>query len=330
MYSDDLKKKIRELYAKHQCYRLVGSMLGINHSTVRYIVTNDYSRPKKKCGPRKKVSIRQNTKIKLEVKRLQHANQHVYARKIRESCNIEASLRTVQRAMKELGFGYKKVPQKLPLTAKNKKERVEFARKWIGQNVLSKNVIFSDEKRFSFDGPDNWCSWFDPFDPPQRIKRQMGGGSVMVWGMTLPSGEIQVQRLIGKVDSDVYIAMLKEKVVPCLNSKFGQEKYIFQQDNCRVHVSKKTKNYLNSAKVKTIDWPSYSPDLNIQENVWKMISDEVYNSKQYDSADMLWEKIQQVVKQLNEKKRENIKKIYDEYGRRLLEVIDLNGNSIDY
>ena len=199
--------------------------------------------------------------------------------------------------------------------------------------MLSKNVIFSDEKRFSFDGPDNWFSWFDPFDPPQRIKRQLGGGCVMVWGMTLPSGEIQVQRLIGKVDSDVYIAMLKEKVVPYLNSKFGQEKYLFQQDNCRVHVSKKTKNYLSSAKVKTIDWPSYSPDLNIQENVWKMISDEVYNTKQYDSADILWVRIQRkntAVKQLNEKKREAIKKIYDEYGRRLLKVVDLNGTSIEY
>ena len=121
MYSDDFVRKVKELYTKHQCYRLVGSILGIYHSTVRYIVINDYSRPKKKRGPRKKVSLRQKTKIKLEVKRLQNANQHVFAGKIKENCNIDASLRTVQRAMKELGLGYKKVPQKLPLTAKHKK-----------------------------------------------------------------------------------------------------------------------------------------------------------------------------------------------------------------
>lgn len=72
---------------------------------------------------------------------------------------------------------YKKVQRSPPLTSQHKKQRVEFAREWIGDNVLNKNVVFNDEKRFSF-GPDNWFSWYDPFNPPQRIKRHLGGGGV--------------------------------------------------------------------------------------------------------------------------------------------------------
>jgi hypothetical protein len=61
-----------------------------------------------------------------------------------------------------------------------------------------------------------------------------------------------------------------------------------------------------------------------------MISDEVYDKKQYDSADSLWESIQEAVDVINTRKREKIKKIYDEYGRRLLKVIDNKGEAIDY
>jgi hypothetical protein len=130
--------------------------------------------------------------------------------------------------MSQLVLAYKKTAQKLRLTTSHKIEQVEFARNWIGDYLLSKNVVFSDEKRFSFDGPDNWFSWYDPFDPPQWIKREMGGGGVMVWGMTLPSGKIWVERLNGRVNSQVYVDMLRTKVVPYLNLRIGKGKFKFQ------------------------------------------------------------------------------------------------------
>ena len=89
--------------------------------------------------------------------------------------------------------------------------------------------------------------------------------------MTLPSGEIWVERLYGRVNSQIYVDMLRTKVVPYLNLRIGKGKFKFQQDNCSVHASKFTKNYLQSAKIDVIDWSSYNSDLNIQENVWKMI-----------------------------------------------------------
>ena len=89
--------------------------------------------------------------------------------------------------MAKLGLNYGNVPKKVLLTKKHKVERVYLARQWIESGFFSKNkVVFSDEKRFCKDGPDSWRTWYDPFDPPVRIKRQMDGGSIMVWGMVLP------------------------------------------------------------------------------------------------------------------------------------------------
>ena len=70
----------------------------------------------------------------------------------------------------------------------------------------------------------------------------MGGGGIMVWGMTLPTGEIFVEKLKGKVDSDKQVKLLRYKVKPIVivNDRFKDSKYLFQQDNCKVNVSKKT------------------------------------------------------------------------------------------
>jgi hypothetical protein len=73
-----------------------------------------------------------------------------------------------------------------------------------------------------------------------------------------------------------------------------------------------------------------SPDMNIQENIWQMISSIVYDGKQFDSADVLWENTVNAVDQLNNSRQETVKKIYDGYIGRLLKVIENNGNEISY
>lgn len=330
MHSADFINKVRQLYGVHKNYRKVAKLLKMSHTTVMYMIKNNYDCLKKKTGPKKKINSREKTKIKKEARRLRGLNQRVSARKIKANCDISTSLRTVQRTISTLGFNYGKIQKKLPLTAKHKKLRIQLARKWIAQNIVNKNLVFSDEKKFKFDGPDNWCSWYDPFDPLPRIKRQMGGGGIMVWGMTLPSGEIYVRKLEGKVDSDKYISLIKHHVKPYLKSVFKDQKYIFQQDGCSIHTSKKTTTYLKSAKIDTLEWPSMSPDLNIQENIWKMLSDVVYDQKQFYSADLLWKAIEEAVLVINTSKKETIKSIYENYNSRLLKVIDNKGNDIPY
>lgn len=325
-----IRKLVEAKYEELGTYRATAEACNVAPNTVRNIILGLHKEDKKKPGPQPLIDDRQKRRIKRKLDSLASTGQQVTARKLKEECSIQqASIRTVRRTLRSMRCVYAEAKSKVVLSADHRKKRVAIARKWIQDSHPWNKTAFSDEKRFNLDGPDSWSSWMHEDRPIVRNRRQQGGGNVQVWGILMPGPFLFVFTLEQTSKSADYIAFLDEFVKPLLDNLMDED-YIFQQDNASIHVSAQTLAWMAEVGIKTMAWPARSPDLNIIENVWSLISSIVYDGPQFTSKADLWTAIQRAVEVINTEKRDALVALYESIPKRLLDVIDKKGAKIDY
>ena len=201
-------------------------------------------------------------------------------------------------------------------------------------------IVFSDEKMFTIDPVSNTRT--DRFispkiieDVPENVKFKFTTkhpAGVMVFGAVASNGLKMPPVFIKaglKVNTDVYMNILKDHVLPWMKTNFGAHQHvIFQQDGAPCHTSKRTQAWLKENMEfwpKDI-WPPSSPDLNpLDYSIWAYVQAKACE-RSHPSVGALKASI---TKAWNSMTVSYIEKVCSRFRPRLEKVIEKNGGHIE-
>ena len=215
------------------------------------------------------------------------------------------------------------------VSASNKEKRLQFAQKHVtwGKKKWRK-VIFSDEKKWNLTGNDGYVIvWLENPGDAAKEEVKQSTASIMTWGAISSKKGLVIVRVDERIDSETYCDMLETCFFNNANVILPFN-YLFQQDNAPPHLSRFTKEFLESCKIDVLEWPPQLPDLSPIENLWGILSEKIYSEgKTYDSKDELWEAIQTAWDAVLE---EVFKNLYKSIPNQLIKVLESGGKRIQY
>lgn len=237
------------------------------------------------------------------------------------------SLATLRRRLKELPLVYRVPKKNIWIHHVNRVRRMKWCKERKQMQVRDwKNYIFSDESMFVVGGQQKtriWRTKGEKYNETHCVKKSQKIVSLMVWGAISCSGDRVLVPVEGMINSEKYISIVSENLPSILNSSHCPDLPIFQQDNAPVHVSAKSQEFFRNSNIFVTSWPAQSPDLNIIENLWKILkrkiqseTDPIANKRQ------LFEIIQ---KHWLDIPVETIQNLYETMPKRLSEVIRMKG-----
>lgn len=238
------QESISNVRIAHRC--------GCSESTVSRLIkrfkTEGTVDKKPRSGRPRLSSKRADASLTRLCRKHRFASSATLAREWSESTSVIASSRTVRRRLREAGFKAH-VPRRKPvLTKAMRKKRLDWAKVHKNWSISKwRQVLFSDESRFSLmsDKPAHvWRKAKESMRPDCLVRTAKHPESQMVWGCMSYKSTGRLHFVQGTMNSDQYMSVLKDRLLPSAHDMFPRQKWVFQQDLAPCHTSKKVRKTL--------------------------------------------------------------------------------------
>lgn len=285
-----------------------------------------------RSGRRKCTTPRQD---RLIVKHMD-GNPRMSVPKLRDNLKInyqvDVSNQTIRRRLKKAGYNGRRPCKKPLLSKRNIHRRLEWAKAHVNWTVHQwKSVLWSDETKINLFGSDGITRiWRKSGD---RLKKKNllptvkhGGGSIMVWGCFNHKGVGNLHVIEGIMTKEVYLDLLQTNLIASKKKLRLKNDFIFQQDGDPKHTAKIVDQWFVKQRIKKLDWPAQSPDMNPIEHLWTVIKRKVQERSPKNKKEL-----EQVLREewelLDKKTLENL---VESMPRRVAEVIKAKGGHTRY
>ena len=166
-------------------------------------------------------------------------------------------------------------------------------------------------------------------EPSKREKKMIGSEKVLLSVYWNPNGFLLIDALPkgSKFNADYYINNI---LIPLtengtLYPDTNGRRLNLHVDNARPHTAKKSTQTMEYLGLKKVPHPPYSPDIAPSDFFLFGYVKEKLKGIKFNSRDEL---IQKVIEILNSIPKELLSQVFDEWEKRLIQVIDTNGEYI--
>uniref|UniRef100_A0A8C1VXN7 Transposase n=1 Tax=Cyprinus carpio TaxID=7962 RepID=A0A8C1VXN7_CYPCA len=290
-----IRKKVIEICQSGKGYKAIFKALGLQRTTVRAIIHKWQKHGTVENLPRSgrptKITPRAQPRLIQGVTKDPTATSKELQASL-ASVKISVHDSTIGKRLGKNGLHGRVLRRKLLLSKKNIKALLSFTRKHFDDpQDFWENTLWTDETKVELFGRCVshyvWLKSNTAFQKKNIIPTvKYGGGSVMVWGCFAASGPGRLAVINGTMNSAVYQKILKENVRPSVCDLKLKRTWVLQQDNDPKHTSKSIFKWLKKNKMKTLEWPSQSPDLNPIEMLWHDLKKAVHAQKPSNVAEL--------------------------------------------